>query len=857
MRTLRTALLSLCLVSLAGPAAALNVRIPPSTAAIKSVRVAGKLAPPKTDYTKLDKPGPVCSPDPYFTLKLGEAEVYRDAKDHSLAYYRPILHLGRRSGTPLAAGVGELAPELDGFRFRYHKFESGGSPKWADMQVIVVAERPEEATLENVQERWPQVTRLIPMPLALAPSSGVRMTIPYPARAVTFSQLEASGGTDDRRWYCFSTSTHPTPPDLLTDSDNDALNEAEARDFVALITSDLSDMPSFQPLLQVRATYPGWQGASPVLRTLVPALIAKPVQLAPAAAKSKPKPSSRPGRGVLHLPMKLAGEAITLAAAGPAGLRKMPSGVLVTPAATVGKSPAVTAAPALARAGLVRVIGTLRPRKDIDYSYSADRQLASAIPITYSKETTPHYDYYFLSDSGRFGGPYFEPSMLPDRPQRAQPPEGFSGYWYESHYLGRRLVWPAPRALRLCWNVESGLRPSCRFSLSSGEGGALTAHISYDLYPDFSTRQLSAAVASISAQTGERVELLPFTDVLDANQMSLQSGNPTLQELVAAKQLSITKLSPQAIDDAWFRVAVDLPIDDWAAFTLFMKLGELGTWDFGVLTGATTGMGEKVVFELNADLLQTMGGPAVARLERYDADDGGCEVAVDNYGLQPLAVEGLRFVLEGEEETTADIWFDGEGIDLPGVGTASSFDQSEGAGGSVAAAITVPASAELKSLMDSGRYDEMAVALTHDMVGPSTDPEHAGGADPDILFSFLRSLCYQYIGSSDLIEVPVAPAELSQWIGYRSGRIVVRFQGFVYAKELDLPGPNAVAMRRLPREGAYALAGKPGQADVLEYRAIFVKEDGTTVRLPPQPEDESNWLTGDISGINLDMTQPQ
>jgi hypothetical protein len=262
MRTLPAALTSLFLLSLVPPALALNVRVPASTAVIRNVKVHAKLAPPKTDYTSLNRPGPVRSPDPYFTLKLGEAEVYRDAEDHTRAYYRPILRLGTRANTPLAEAVGDLASELDGFRFRYYKFESGGSPKWADMQVVIVARRPEEATLENVQERWPQVTRLIPLPFTLDASTTARMTIPYPPRAVAFSQLEGSGGTDDSRWYCFSTNTHPTPPGLLTDSDNDVLNEAKARDFAALITSDLADMPSFQPKLEVRATYPSSQGPS-------------------------------------------------------------------------------------------------------------------------------------------------------------------------------------------------------------------------------------------------------------------------------------------------------------------------------------------------------------------------------------------------------------------------------------------------------------------------------------------------------------------------------------------------------------------------------------------------------------------
>ncbi len=860
MRALRFTPIPLLLALLVSPAMAAAVRMMPARALVRDVRLHTKLAPPKTDYTNLDKPGPVQSPDPYFTLKLGEADIYRDAQDHTLAYYRPILRLGRRTETPLAEGVGELAADLDGFLFRYYKFESGGMPKWADMQVVIVAERPEEATLENVQERWTNVVSLIPLPYKLDVDTGVHMSIPYPPRTVQFSQLEATGGVEDREWRHFSTNTHPAPPDLLTDADNNALNEAKARDFTALITSDLSDMPSFQPTLKVRAVYPGWRGATPLLRGIIHAAPFKPVKLAPVAGKSGESATPIIKSRVLRVPiMKLSGEPI-MAGVRPTlrgEVKTAPSRVILAPAATIKQPSTIIARPALLRPDLVRVIGTLRPRDDIDYTYSETQELVVSIPTTCPRPTTPNYDYYFLSDSGRFGGPYFEPSTQPDRPQRAEAPEEFSGYWYQSHYFGRRLVWPAPRSLRLAWDVESGLRPSCRFSLSSDEEGALTAHISHDLYPDFSLRQLSAALDDIASQTGEQIELLPFTDLIDANQMALQSGGQTVQDLIADSRLSITKLSPQNIEDAWFRVNIELPIEDWAAFTLFMKLGELGLWDFGVLTGAESGMAEKVTFELNGDLLQTMGGPVVAASETYDPDTGGYEVTLDNYGLSPLSIGGVRFLLSGDQQTTADMWFDGEEVHLPGVGSASSFDQGEGAGGSVSATIQAPESPDLKALMDSGSYQTMTVALTNDMIGPSTAPEDVGGIDPDILFSFLRSLCYQYIGSSDLIEVPVAPAELSQWIGYRSGRIALRFQGFVYTHELDLAGPNRVAMRRLPREGAYASAGKPGDADLLEYRAIFTTDDGTVMYLPAQPEGESVWLTGDISGVNLDMTQAQ
>ena len=839
MARLPRALMALLLAALGDPAVAATVQLAPSRAVVSGIKEKPAAPAPKTDFSRMDKPGPVDSPDPYFTLRLGEAVIQRDAVDHSLAYYRPRFRLGKRAGTPLAEGVGELAGELDGFRFRYYKFESGGSPKWADMQVVVVAERPEEATLENVQQRWPEVTRLKPVPFALDAAGGMRLTIPYPPRAVTFSRVEASGGEEDRRWYLLSTETHPSPGDLLSDKDNSSLNEAKARDFAALITSDLADMPSFQPVLEVRATYGGWRGVSPLVRGIMEGRVR--VMLRPAAEAS---PAER-GRGAAIRP-------------GGVALGRQLAGRLIEPAPRASSAVRLEPAPAVgiekrvvARPELVQVIGSLKPRADIDYTYSGSQEIIARVPITYPKATTPNYDYYFLSDSGRFGGPYFEPSSQPDRPQRAEGPAGFSGYWYESHFLGRRLVWAAPRGLRLAWEVESGLRPSCRFSLTSAGDGRLTAHISYDLYPDLSMRQLSAATEAMARRTGEKVEVLPFTDLLDANRIALSSGNPTVQALVAQGRLSVTKLAPRDVCDAWFRVNVEMPVDDWATLTLFMKLGELGVWDCGVLTGAGSGMGEKVTFELNGDLLETMGGPVVPALRGYDAQAGSCEVAVDNYGLQPLDIRGLRFVVGGDRPGRADVWLEGEAVHLPGVGTASSFDQSEGASGSVQAVISVPASAELAALTADGSRKDLGVTFTSDMVGPSTRPEDVGGGDPDILFSFLRSLCYQYVGSSEIIRVPVAPAERSQWFDYRSGSVVVRYQGFVYTAELDLAGANWVAVRRLPREGAYASTGRPGEGDVLEYRATFVKNDGTVVRLPAEP----GWLAADVSGINLDMTQ--
>jgi|GEM_PF-2172149 len=856
MRKIPLLVLALVLPSLAGPDTIHSGPGSPGQSVLRTRKIPYKALPPKIGASKMDRPGPVKSPDPYYTIKVGEAEIYRDAKDPTLAYYKPVIRLARRAGTPLAEGVGELASSLDGFRFQYYKFESGGNPKWADIQVVVALEKPEQATLEAVQAKWRGVTRLVPLPLKINASTGTRMTLPYPPRAVTFSEAGPTGGESDSRWFLLSTNTRPLPPDLLTDEDNNALNEAKAKDFASLITSDLGDMPSFRPVLVVRAVYPGWAGASPIARSLAafkPIIPSQRMNKSPSATPPRPAAAKTTTPAIRTISPVRRSAAVAKRAPTPAAQSK-PAGTSPQRSIPLKAGPTVKA---VLRPDVVRVFGELRPREDIDYVYADTREVVARIPISYPKDKTPDYDYYFLSDSGRFGGPYFEPSDAPARPQRAEPPEGFTGPWYESHSFGRRLVWPAPRELKLRWEVESGLRPSCRFSMTTDGQGRMTGHITYDLYPDFSSRELQAAVESLKKRTGEAVDLLPFPDLIDANRILLASAGPAMQNLAAEKAVSLTKLSPVRADDAWFRMTVDIPVDDWATFTLFMKMGDLGTWDFGIMTGAASGMAEKTTFRLTGDLLRTLGGPVSASLKSFDAATGGYEVVLDNYGLEPVSVGGIRFVGEGEGRQARDVWLDGAAAELAGIGSASSFDQQNGMSGAVTATVKADSSPGLKALMDAGRYQTLSASLAADMVGPFRSPDAAGGIDPDIMFSFLRSLCYQFIGSSEIIQVPVAPAEISQWADYSSGLAVLRFQGYVYTKELDLAVRNAVDMRRLPHEGAYAFSGRPGDADVLEYRTVFTRKDGTIVYLPAAAEGETKWLAADVSGILLDMTQAQ
>ena len=76
-----------------------------------------KPAAPETGASKMNKAGPVNSPDPYFTLRICDAEIYRDALDNTLAYYKPNLKVGNRYSDTSLVGLSsaELAAVLDGF----------------------------------------------------------------------------------------------------------------------------------------------------------------------------------------------------------------------------------------------------------------------------------------------------------------------------------------------------------------------------------------------------------------------------------------------------------------------------------------------------------------------------------------------------------------------------------------------------------------------------------------------------------------------------------------------------------------------------------------------------------------------
>ncbi len=828
-------------------------------AMISRIRIVNTNAAPNTSASKMDKPGPVRSPDTYFTVRIGSSDVYRDAKDPATAYYLPVLRLGKRDGTALAENLGALASSLDGFLFRYMGFDTTQQSyiKYGDAQAVVEASQPQDVTLEAVQSTWKEVTRLIPIPLQI---SGVKMRLPYPERTVLLTEVSKQASAADPRW-CFGTIATPTPQ-LLNSGGTNFLREPETKDFANAITSDLSELPAFQPVLEVSAKYAGWVGASPQMRSISPSFInGTGISLMRTRVPKAAPPAITPGisgtfkiRSALPDGQDPAGEAaiaryaVYTEGSDSAQLHYTAGGMGLT------MSPISRGAIMKMNPVGIRTMGKLNSRGDVDYKYLENQEFVAQIPLSYSPGIANN-DYFFYSrDSKRYG---WHPSGgLPyEVPQWVTPPDGFA-YWYRSHFTGRQIIWPAPQQLRLRWNVDKGVQPSCRFYLTGGDmGQPLMAHIEYDVYPSFSMSKLGAAVADIRKQTGEQVDLRPFTDILSSDQMSLVGGPQILRDLITAKRLTIQKLMPDKIDDPWFTVIVDIPADDWPTFTIFMKTGDLGTWEFGFKQSASSGTGDKVSFQLNGNLLDTLGGPLLISTKNFDKGTGGYEIAMTNFGLTPLSVKGMRFLLTGsEKQASLDSWFPtGSEKTVPAVPTASSFDTQDGTGQVIEATIKEPSCSDLKSAFASGSFDRLDAQLTYDMVGlPAGDP----GADPDVAFSYLRSLCYRYAGQSNMIDIPIVPAEKSQWFDYKSGRVTVRFQGFVYSKQVDVAAEkNTITVRRLPKEGAYANWGVSADLmDKLDYKAIFVRKDGSVASMPSQDQGPA-WLSGEVSGIILDMTQ--
>jgi len=828
-------------------------------ALISGIKIVNTNATPNTSASKMDKPGPVRSPDTYFTVRIGSSDVYRDAKDPATAYYLPVLRLGKRENTALAESLGALASSLDGFLFRYIGFDTTQQSyiKYGDVRAVVEASQPQDVTLEAVQSTWKEVTRLIPIPLQI---SGVRMRLPYPERTVQLTEISKQASAADPRW-CFGTIATPTPQ-LLNSGGSNFLRESETKDFANAITSDLSELPAFQPVLEVSAKYAGWVGASPqmraigagflgtggisLLRTRVPR--AAPQAVTPGISGTFKIRSALPEGQDPAGEAAIARYAVYTEGSDSAQLHYTAGGMGLT------MSPISRGAIMKMNPVGIRTMGKLNSRGDVDYKYLENQEFVAQIPLSYSPGIA-NSDYFFYSrDSKRYGW-HPEGGLPYEVPQAATPPDGFA-YWYRSHFTGRQIIWPAPQQLRLRWNVDKGVQPSCRFYLTGGDmGQPLMAHIEYDLYPNFSMSKLGSAVADIRKTTGEQVDLRPFTDILSSDQMSLVGGPQILRDLITAKRLTIQKLMPDKIDDPWFTVIVDILADDWPTFTIFMKTGDLGTWEFGFKQSASSGTGNKVGFQLNGNLLDTLGGPLLISTKNWNTTTGGYEIAMTNFGLTPLSVKGMRFLLTGsEKQASLDSWFPtGSEKTIPAVPTASSFDTQDGTGQVIEATIKEASSADLKSAFASGSFQRMDAQLTADMVGlPAGEPS----ADPDIAFTYLRSLCYRYAGQSNMIEIPVTPAETSQWLDYKNGRVIVRFQGFVYSKQINVTAEkNLVAMRRLPKEGAYANWGVSNDLmDKLDYRAVFVRKDGSVVSLPSQDQGPA-WLSGDASGIILDMTQ--
>ena len=200
-----------------------------------------------------------------------------------------------------------------------------------------------------------------------------------------------------------------------------------------------------------------------------------------------------------------------------------------------------TVAKTALRPNFVRVFGKLQPREDIDYTYSDSQEVVVRIPISYPKDKTADYDYYFLSDSGRFGGPYFEPSPSPIGPSAPSGPGGIRRPLVREPFFRQAPGVAGPEGTAPA--LGGGARPAPLVPVLPEQRrrtGKLTASHRLRSLSGLS-RRINSFPPSLSSdlaqRTGEKVDLLPFTDLLDANQIVLASApSQALKDLAAAKR---------------------------------------------------------------------------------------------------------------------------------------------------------------------------------------------------------------------------------------------------------------------------------------------------------------------------------
>ncbi|MBN2233802.1 MAG: hypothetical protein JW706_01530 [Opitutales bacterium] len=763
---------------------------------------------------KFTRGGPVISTDPYFTAHIGEHRVFRDALDSTLAYYEPVISIGSRIGNALGEGLPDpLASRLYGVLFVYHNFDNPNPVKWGQIKIVVSAKRPDNVSLEAVQSLWKNVVKLRPIPIVPDPK-GPELSIRYPSTVnVRLSKTVENNASEDGMQWVFQSSDQPTPQNLSARDDNDMLNESETRSLLQVVSQ--VEIPGFEAQLKLRLSYPAWKVVSPIpLRK--PIVIRHAMLSLPKRSGSIPAPTPPPE--------------------------------------TMHTTRLKTVKPLNFQTNTIRTVSVLKPLRPIwigeqkpkaglEYAFQEDLQLRFAVPLSITASSTPDYDYYFLSGSGRWGGPHldFDPNApIPQRPVEVTHMEAWEGYWFETHFQGERTVWVAPRRFGLRWTSDAGMKPSLHFSIQNQPNAKIRSVLVYDLYPEPSESDLGTIAKRLSDETGESIRYLPLTDLMDFGNLKLTTIDPLLEDLLESSQITLRSLNPDGLSEPWIRLEVDAEWNNWADFTLFMRKANLGEWEIG-FRGALPH--DRRSFSLSGNLLRCQGAPLFLS-EAKVMEDRKVSLQYMNFGFIPYRIKGLKL---------SHSTMDSDGVPYLLALHANPIVVSPGYGVNPTdgeASIPEPLVVELPK--DAPPLDDPIQAeVLPEWI--EEDAESTLSLDEDVSFSYLRSLCYRYVGDSEIIDIPVAANEDANWLSIDEVRIVARFQGYVYALKLSPGQDNMLRVRRIPREGVFADASGAAEADTIEYRIMGTLKDGKPFTHPALPDQ---WLNGSIHGFLLDLPPP-
>lgn len=767
---------------------------------------------------KFSSGGAVISTDPYYTGQIGEYRVFRDAVDPTLAYYEPIISIGSRMGTTLGQNTPDtLASQLAGVIFVYHNFDNPNPVKWGQAKTAISAKRPDPVTVEAVKSMWKTVVSLRALPVVPDPK-GPEISIRYPA-AVTLrlANLVEKAESENCTTWVFQSSDRPSPLNLSETRPNDMLNETETRSLLQVVSQ--VEIPGFEAQLKMNFTYPAWKVISPIpIRTRIPI---RHAMLSPAIrvdTTTKKAPQAQPEVGPKATPNVKSIKPLTTK------INDVRARKVLKPIRPLW-------------------IGEQKPRSGLKYEFQSQCPHPFSAPLSITSSNTPDYDYYFLSGSGRWGGPHldFDPnSPIPQRPTEVARVEGWDGYWFETRFLGERTVWVSPRRFGIRWTSDAGMKPSLHFSIRNQSDETIRSTLIYDLFPEPAESELGAIAEKISEETGESVRFLPLTALLDFANLKLASVDPLLAALLESQQISIRSLYPEGFSDPWFRIEVNAEWDDWAEFTLFMRKANLGEWEIGLRGGLPH---DRRSFTMSGDLLACQGAPLYFAGAKV-SEERRLSIECMNFGFVPYRIKGMKLVGFPLNPDTPPYFLSVGSEPLmvpPGYGLDAATSES---GETVFPDLMV---AELPEDAP-GFSDSIQVEVPPEWV--EQDTANSLTLDEDISFSYLRSLCYRYVGDSEVIDIPVSASEDVNWLQLKKARMVARFQGYVYAIELKPGQEHVLKVRRIPREGVFADATASSDADTIEYRIQGTLDDGAPFSNPDQPDQ---WLKGSIHGFLLDF----